>query len=61
LIVDGSGDLLAADVDALVNPITCAGGMGKGLALAFKRRFRRTSTLIARRASAVTFSSARCS
>ena len=33
------GDLLAADVDALVNPVNCVGVMGKGLALQFKRAF----------------------
>ena len=39
MIVDGIGDRLAAEVDALVNPINCTGVMGKGLALAFKRAF----------------------
>lgn len=34
-----SGDLLAADVDALVNTVNCVGVMGKGIALQFKRRF----------------------
>jgi O-acetyl-ADP-ribose deacetylase (regulator of RNase III) len=34
-----SGDLLAADVDALVNPVNTAGVMGKGLALAFRKSF----------------------
>jgi O-acetyl-ADP-ribose deacetylase (regulator of RNase III) len=34
-----SGDLLTADVDALVNPVNCVGVMGRGLALAFKRAF----------------------
>ena len=33
------GDLLAADVDALVNPVNCVGVMGKGLALQFKRAY----------------------
>lgn len=33
------GDLLAAEVEALVNPVNCVGVMGKGLALAFKQRF----------------------
>ncbi|MEU7994031.1 macro domain-containing protein [Micromonospora sp. NPDC049060] len=31
------GDLLDADVEALVNPVNTVGVMGKGLALAFKR------------------------
>ena len=34
-----TGDLLAADVDALVNTVNCVGVMGKGIALQFKRRF----------------------
>lgn len=33
------GDLLHADVEALVNPVNCVGYMGKGLALQFKRAF----------------------
>ena len=39
MIVSENGDLLAADADALVNPVNCVGQMGKGLALAFKQRF----------------------
>ncbi|MBQ1047818.1 macro domain-containing protein [Micromonospora sp. C51] len=38
-VIDVTGDLLAADVDALVNPVNGVGVMGKGLALQFKRRF----------------------
>ena len=34
-----SGDIFASDADALVNPVNCVGVMGKGLALAFARRF----------------------
>jgi O-acetyl-ADP-ribose deacetylase (regulator of RNase III) len=34
-----TGDLLAARVEALVNPVNCVGVMGKGLALAFRRAF----------------------
>jgi O-acetyl-ADP-ribose deacetylase (regulator of RNase III) len=34
-----TGDLLEADVDALVNPVNTAGVMGKGLALQFKKAF----------------------
>lgn len=33
------GDLLEADVEALVNTVNCVGVMGKGIALAFKHRF----------------------
>lgn len=36
-----SGDLLQADVEALVNAVNCAGVMGKGIALQFKRAFPR--------------------
>ncbi|MFI6097308.1 macro domain-containing protein [Lentzea sp. NPDC051213] len=39
MIVQGSGDLLDAEVDALVNAVNCVGVMGKGLALQFKQRF----------------------
>ena len=35
----GSGNLLDADVEALVNTVNTVGVMGKGLALQFKRRF----------------------
>ncbi|WP_394615562.1 macro domain-containing protein [Lentzea sp. JNUCC 0626] len=38
VIVQGSGDLLDADVAALVNAVNCVGVMGKGLALQFKQR-----------------------
>ena len=33
------GDLLAAECEALVNSVNCVGVMGRGVALAFKRRF----------------------
>ena len=33
------GDLLAAEADAIVNPVNTVGVMGKGLALQFKRAF----------------------
>jgi O-acetyl-ADP-ribose deacetylase (regulator of RNase III) len=33
------GDLLRADVEALVNPVNCVGVMGRGLAAQFKRAF----------------------
>ncbi|OXM44532.1 type II toxin-antitoxin system antitoxin DNA ADP-ribosyl glycohydrolase DarG [Amycolatopsis alba] len=39
MIVNGTGDLLASDVDALVNTVNCVGVMGKGIALQFKRRY----------------------
>jgi O-acetyl-ADP-ribose deacetylase (regulator of RNase III) len=35
----GQGNLLTADVDALVNPVNTEGVMGKGLALQFKKAF----------------------
>jgi O-acetyl-ADP-ribose deacetylase (regulator of RNase III) len=34
-----SGDLLKSEAEALVNPVNCAGVMGKGLALQFKKAF----------------------
>lgn len=34
-----TGDLLAADVEALVNTVNCVGVMGKGIALQFKKSF----------------------
>lgn len=33
------GDLLQADVEALVNAVNCVGVMGRGIALQFKREF----------------------
>ena len=38
-IETGQGNLLTADVDALVNPVNVVGVMGKGLALQFKKAF----------------------
>lgn len=38
-IEPGKGNLLVADVDALVNPVNTDGVMGKGLALQFKKAF----------------------
>jgi O-acetyl-ADP-ribose deacetylase (regulator of RNase III) len=34
-----SGDILQANVDALVNTVNCVGYMGRGIAAQFKRRF----------------------
>lgn len=34
-----NGDIFQADAQALVNPVNCAGTMGNGLALAFKKMF----------------------
>src|SRR5664280_3759889 len=39
MIIQAQGDLLADDVDALVNTVNCVGVMGKGIALQFKRRY----------------------
>jgi O-acetyl-ADP-ribose deacetylase (regulator of RNase III) len=33
-----TGDLLAADVEALVNPVNCVGVMGAGLSAGFKKK-----------------------
>lgn len=38
-IEQGRGDLLAANVDALVNPVNTVGVMGKGLALQVRKAF----------------------
>lgn len=37
MIRTGTGNLLQADVDALVNTVNCVGVMGKGIALQFKK------------------------
>jgi len=39
MIEEGHGNLLTADVDALVNTVNTVGIMGKGIALQFKRAF----------------------
>lgn len=39
MITLASGNLLDADVEALVNAVNCVGVMGKGIALQFKERF----------------------
>jgi O-acetyl-ADP-ribose deacetylase (regulator of RNase III) len=39
MIEEGHGNLLTADVDALVNTVNTVGVMGKGVALQFKRAF----------------------
>lgn len=39
MITEARGNLLEADVDALVNTVNTVGTMGKGLALQFKRAF----------------------
>lgn len=39
MICETDGDLLVADVDAVVNAVNTVGVMGKGIALQFKRRY----------------------
>lgn len=39
MIEIGTGSILEADVQAIVNPVNCRGVMGKGLALEVKRRW----------------------
>jgi len=39
MIREAEGDLLRADVDALVNTVNTVGIMGKGIALQFKRAY----------------------
>jgi O-acetyl-ADP-ribose deacetylase (regulator of RNase III) len=41
MIRETHGDLLSAEVDALVNTVNTVGVMGKGIALQFKKRFPR--------------------
>lgn len=43
MILPVQGDLLQAEVEALVNPVNLVGVMGKGLALQFKETFPETS------------------
>lgn len=39
MIIESHGNLLEADVEALVNTVNCVGFMGKGIALQFKQAF----------------------
>lgn len=39
MIEEGSGNLLTADVEALINTVNTVGVMGKGIALQFKRAY----------------------
>jgi O-acetyl-ADP-ribose deacetylase (regulator of RNase III) len=39
MIRETTGDILTADVEALVNPVNTVGVMGAGLALQFKRKY----------------------
>jgi O-acetyl-ADP-ribose deacetylase (regulator of RNase III) len=39
MIEEGHGNLLAAEVDALVNTVNTVGVMGKGIALQFRRAY----------------------
>ena len=39
MIEEGRGNLLTADVEALVNTVNTVGVMGKGIALQFKRAY----------------------
>lgn len=39
MITYGTGDLLQADTEALINTVNCVGVMGKGIALQYKRRY----------------------
>ncbi len=44
MITYGTGDLLLANTQALVNTVNCVGVMGKGIALKFKTRYPDTFT-----------------
>ena len=48
MIVEGTGSLFDASVEALVNPVNTVGVMGKGLAAEFKMRFPTNFLLYAR-------------
>ena len=39
MVTYGTGNLLAANNEALVNSVNCVGVMGRGIALEFKRKF----------------------
>ena len=39
MIETSSGDILAADAEALVNTVNCVGIMGRGIALQFRKAF----------------------
>ena len=54
------GDLLAADVEALVNAVNTVGVMGKGLALQFKRAYPRRTRNTGAPAERTRSSSAEC-
>lgn len=52
MITEVHGDLLSADVDALVNTVNCVGVMGKGIALQFKRQYPENFKLYAKACAA---------
>ena len=55
------GDILTANAEALVNTVNCVGVMGRGIALQFRKPFRRTSRSTSLRASVKRFDLAGCS
>ena len=55
------GDLLRADVDALVNTVNCVGIMGRGVACNSRRRSRQTLRNTKMRATGERLSLAVCS
>ncbi|MEV4209162.1 macro domain-containing protein [Nocardia salmonicida] len=60
MIREQSGDLLSADVEALVNAVNTVGVMGKGIALQFKQSYPEMFREYARAARAGEVQSARC-
>jgi len=48
MITSATGDILKADVEAVVNTVNTVGVMGKGLALQFKRRYPENFTIYKR-------------
>lgn len=61
MITYGSGDLLRADTEALVNTVNCVGVMGKELRCSSNAATPRCSPPTKRRANAAKLPSARCS
>lgn len=39
MLIETTGNLLEAKIEALVNAVNCVGVMGKGIALQFRQKF----------------------
>jgi len=60
MIEFGEGNLLHANVDALVNTVNTVGVMGKGVALQFKQAYRPTSRRTSKPATGAKSGSVEC-